>query len=138
MRRTARPRRGAQPSPERFAVKPALIEIRRARSAESGATFVELMLAVLIVSTTLVASTASMNSSSEVYHYFADGKHEALMLAQEIHEAANLLPWTHAQGADPAFGPDVWDVWDLDGKTYNPPRSADYEVVVSTSAGRSR
>lgn len=131
-RRTARPRSGAQSSPERFAVKPALIEVRHARrAAQAGATFVELMLAVLIVSTTLVASTASMHGSEETYHYFADGKHEALMLAQEIHEAAKVLPWTHAAGAEPAFGSDVYDVWDLDGKTWSPPRSADYDVVVS-------
>ncbi len=103
----------------------------RARRATHGATFVELMLAVLIISTTLVASTSSMRTSSEVYHYFADGQHEALMLAQEIHEAAKLLPWESAPGAEPAFGPDVYDLWDLDGKVYDPPRSAEYDIVLS-------
>jgi len=129
-RREPRLRRGTPNAPECSAVKPNLAP-RCARRREAGASFVELLLAVMIVSTTLVASTASMHGSSEVYHYFADGQHEALMLAQEIHEAANLMPWEHEAGAAAVFGPDVFDVWDLDGKTFNPPRSADYDVVVS-------
>jgi hypothetical protein len=112
-------------------MQPAQIPNRRARRAQAGSTFVELMLAVLVVSTTLVASTASMHGSAQVYHFFADGKHEALMLAQEIHEAAKVLPW-ESGGSDPyLFGEDVFNVWDLDGKTFDPPRSADYDVVVS-------
>lgn len=98
---------------------------------QAGATFLELMLAVLIISTTVVASTSSMRTSAEVYHYFSDGKHEALMLAQEIHEAAKLLPWDSDGVAAPNFGTDVYDLWDLDGKTFTPPRSAEYDVVVS-------
>lgn len=115
-------------------MKPAHPDLRRAPGAPRvarGATFVELMLAVLIISTTLVASTSSMRTSSEVYHYFADGKHEALMLAQEIHEAAKVLPWNADAGAEAAFGADVYDLWDLDGQTYSPPRSAEYDVIVS-------
>ncbi len=89
------------------------------------------MLAVLVISTTVVGSTASLQSSTEVYHYFADGKHEALMLAQEIHEAAQLLPWTVPEGSPPLFGSAVSKLADLDGKTFSPPRSADYDVVIS-------
>ncbi len=96
-----------------------------------GASFVELMLAVLVISTTVVGSTASLHSSTEVYHYFADGKHEALMLAQEIHEAALLLPWTADASAPAAFGPSVKKLQDLDGMSFFPPRSANYAVVVS-------
>ena len=96
-----------------------------------GATFVELMLAVLVISSTVVGSTASLHSSTEVYHYFADGKHEALMLAQEMHEAALLLPWTAEPGAPAQFGSDVAKLADLNGKTYLPPRSADYDLVIS-------
>src|SRR5262249_17423214 len=92
---------------------------------------IELLLSVLVISTTVVASTASMRGSTEVYHYFADGEHEALMLAQEIHEAAILLPWDAPVGTPANFGPDVVNLSDLDGKSYAPPRSADYEVVVS-------
>jgi len=113
-------------------VKPSLPDRQpspRARRTESGATFIELMLAVLIISTTVVASTTSMQGSASIYHYFADGKHEALMLAQEIHEAALLLPWE--PGAEAAFGEDVWDLYDLDGKYYTPPRSAEYDLVIS-------
>jgi hypothetical protein len=97
--------------------------------AQRGASFVELMLAVLVISTTVVGSTASMRSTTEVYHYFSDGQHEALMLAQEIHEAALLLPWS--DGGAATFGTDVAELEDLDGKSYDPPRSAEYDVVVS-------
>jgi len=113
-------------------VKPALLDRLPAppdRRTESGATFIELMLAVLIISTTVVASTTSMQGSASIYHYFADGKHEALMLAQEIHEAALLLPWE--AGAEAKFGEDVYDLYDLDGKSYCPPRSAEYDLIVS-------
>jgi hypothetical protein len=102
-----------------------------ARRRQSGATFIELMLAVLVISTTLVASTDSMRGSTEVYHYFTDGKHEALMLAQEIHEAAKLLPWDSEGVPEPTYGPDVATLWDFDGKVYSPPRSAEYDVIVS-------
>jgi hypothetical protein len=101
------------------------------RRTQSGATFIELMLAVLIISTTLVASTASMHTSSEVYHYFSGGEHDALMLAQEIHEAALLLPWETEVGASAAFGTSVYDLFDLDGAYYTPPRSAEYDLVIS-------
>ncbi len=102
-----------------------------ARRRQAGATFAELMLAVLIISTTVVASTSSMRGTTEVYHYFADGAHEALMLGQEIHEAALLLPWSEADATGASFGPDVELLWDLDGKSYSPPRSADYDIVTS-------
>lgn len=101
------------------------------RRPERGATFVELMLAVLVISTTVVGTTASLHSSTEVYHYFADGKHEALMLAQEVHEAALLLPWTAPPGSPPMFGASVTQLSELDGKTFFPPRSAEYDVVIS-------
>jgi hypothetical protein len=87
------------------------------------------MLAVLVISTTIVASNTSLRSSVEVYHYFADGAHEALLLAQEVHEAALLLPWAPAE--EPQFGPDVYELDDLDRMTLSPPRSADYSIVTS-------
>lgn len=96
---------------------------------ERGASFLELMLAVLVISTTVVASSTSLRSSVQVYHFFADGAHEALLLAQEIHEAAVLLPWEPAE--DVQFGTDVYELEDLDGKSFSPPRSADYSIVTS-------
>ena len=110
--------------------------LRRARRSEAGASFIELMLSVVVISTSIVASTNSMGRSSEVYDYFANGKHEALMLAQEIHEAALLLPWELtaeeiAANPDGNFGPDVQVLWDLDAMAYTPPRSASYDVVIS-------
>jgi len=98
---------------------------------ERGSSFAELMLATLIVGTTIVASISSMSESAEVYHYFSDGPHEALMLAQEIHEAAVLLPWEADPGDPAVFGPDVVTVWDLDEAEFDPPRSAEYEVILS-------
>lgn len=104
---------------------------RETRRRERGSTFAELMLATLIVSTTIVASINSLAESAEVYHFFADGPHEALMLAQEIHEAAQLLPWEVEPGTPPNWGEDVVTIWDMNEKEFSPPRSAKYDVVVS-------
>ncbi len=98
----------------------------------AGATFAEVMLASMVLGAAVVASTASMRGSTEVYHYFAEGPHEALMLAQEIHEAAVLLPWEADEDAEEIFG-DAKKLDDIDGATYGPPRSAEYEVVVRHS-----
>ena len=98
---------------------------------EGGATFAELMLATIVIGTTVVASTSSLRGSTEVYHYFAEGPHEALMLAQEVHEAAMQMPWEAELGAEGLFGDVNQDVWDLHEDSFSPPRSAEYEVVVS-------
>ena len=87
------------------------------------------MLATLIIGSTVVAASSSLSQTASVYHFFTDGPHEALMLAQEIHEVAVTLPWE--AGATPAFGSDVHSIWDLDGQEYHPPRSASFDVVVS-------
>jgi hypothetical protein len=96
-----------------------------------GASFAELMLAVLILSTTVVASHSSLTGTVAAYHYFADGAHESLLLAKEIHEAALLLPWQEEAGSEAQFGADVQSLFDLDGKVYSPPRSAGYDIVTS-------
>jgi hypothetical protein len=103
---------------------------RNACRGTLGATFAELMLATLVVGSAVVASTASLRGSTEVYHFFAEGPHEALMLAQEIHEAAVLLPWVAGE-EDDLFGEGVAKLDDLDGLVFDPPRSAEYEVVIS-------
>jgi hypothetical protein len=102
---------------------------RAPNRSEQGTSFAELMLASMIIGTTLVATTSSMTESAEVYHFFSDGPHEALMLAQEIHEAAVLLPWEEA--GDSSFGDDVDTIWDFHETTFHPPRSAEYEKVKS-------
>ena len=104
---------------------------RTERRRERGSSFAELMLAVLVISTTVVASHESLTGTVSAYHYFADGAHESLLLAKEIHEAALLLPWKVADEGDAHFGPDVHTLNDLDGQTYKPPRSAGYDIVTS-------
>jgi len=89
------------------------------------------MLAVLIISTTVVASHSSLMGTVSTYHYFADGGHDSLLLAKEIHEAALLLPWEHGSESEASFGPDVHTLFELDGKVYSPPRSAGYDIVTS-------
>jgi hypothetical protein len=105
--------------------------LRKPPRSMRGGSFAELMLATLIVGTTIVASTASLSESAEVYQYFAEGPHEALMLAQEIHEAAILMPWEADPDSVGVFGEDIDTIWDLDDATFKPPRSAEYEVIVS-------
>jgi len=98
---------------------------------QRGSTFAELMIATLILGLTIVGSTTSLTTSATVYNYFAEGAHEALMLAQEIHEAAILLPWESDPGDPAVYGPDVVTFWDLHDEEFNPPRSAAYAVVSS-------
>lgn len=102
-----------------------------ARRSERGSSFAELMLAVLVVSTTVVASHESLTGTVSTYHYFADGGHESLLLAKEIHEAALLLPWDAEDEGEAGFGPDVFSLGDLNNKTFSPPRSAGYDIVTS-------
>lgn len=97
----------------------------------TGTTFAELMIATMILGLTVVGSTNSLTESAMVYNYFSEGAHEALMLAQEIHEAALLLPWEADVSAPATFGPDVVTFFDLHGETFAPPRSASYVVVAS-------
>jgi hypothetical protein len=89
------------------------------------------MLATLIIGTTVVGASSSLSQTASVYHFFTDGPHEALMLAQEIHEAAVSLPWEGSTEA--VFGEDVAVLWDLDEQEYKPPRSASYDLIVSHS-----
>jgi hypothetical protein len=99
--------------------------------SQRGSSFAELMLAVLVISTTVVASHSSLTGTVSAYHYFADGAHESLLLAKEIHEAALLLPWQEEDEGTAHFGNDVQSLYELDGKVYSPPRSAGYDVVTS-------
>lgn len=103
---------------------------RRARST-TGATFIEVSLATVIIATALVGAMSSMTETAKVYHYFSEGPHEALMLAQEIHEAALLLPFEPEVGQSDLFGSSVETVHDLDDRSYKPPRSAQYEPIGS-------
>ena len=112
--------------------------LRAAPRRTRGATFGELMLATLIVGTTIVASISSLSESAEVYHFFSEGPHEALMLAQEVHEAAILLPWEAEAGAEANYGPDVVTLDDLHDAEFSPPRSADYEVISSHLSWKQR
>ena len=102
-----------------------------ARRRQRGTSFAELMLAVLIISTTVVASHSSLTGTVSAYHYFADGEHESLLLAKEIHEAALLLPWEEGTASLASFGADVDTLYELDDKICAPPRSAGYDVVTS-------
>ena len=100
-----------------------------ARRSQRGTSFAELMLAVLIISTTVVASHSSLTGTVQAYHYFADGAHESLLLAKEIHEAALLLPWE--EGTSSATFGAAETLYEMDGQVYAPPRSAGYDVVTS-------
>ena len=102
-----------------------------ARREISGSSFAEVLLATVVIATTVVGAVSSMRGSVSTYHFFADGPHEALMLAQEIHEGALLLPWTPELGQKDLFGQGVDTIADLDGQSFNPSRSAQYEVIQS-------
>ncbi len=103
---------------------------RGSRRSLSGATFAEVMLSAAIIGTTVVGAMASLQSTAEVFHYFSDGPHEALMLAQEIHEAAMLLPWEEG-GESAGFGPQISILGDFHDQTFKPPKSAEFDNIVS-------
>lgn len=102
------------------------------RREERGTTFADVLISTVVVSTAIVATMTTVADSARVYDYFANGPYTALLVAQEVHEAALTLPWE----ADPAateglFGPDVFVIQDLDGKSIQPARTAEFSTITN-------
>ncbi len=94
------------------------------RRAQSGFSFIEVMLATLVVGTVLVAATSSITGSVKAKHILVGEPGIALGLAREIHSVAQVLP-RGAGGSTPAsVGSDVLVLEDLNGATFSPPLAA--------------
>jgi Tfp pilus assembly protein PilV len=111
--------------------------------AQQGASFLELMLAVLVIGVVLVAASASQLGTLQVRAATGPSAEPAQMLAREIHQVALRLPWSTATDAPPLFDGDVAVLSDLDGRVVSPPRTGadtaleayeDWSQVVSVRA----
>ena len=97
--------------------------VRRGSRRECGTSFLELLLAVIVIGVALVAASASQLGSLQVQAATAPQGEAARVLAEEIHQAALRLPWSAPVDAIPLFGGDVSMLSDLDGRVFSPPRS---------------
>ncbi len=104
---------------------------RPAPRSSRGFTFVELLVASVVLGTAFVAATWSMNATlrTKAVHDAADGP--ALFLANEIHVLADSLP---REPAGLVAATDVADVGALDalvGASFSPPVLSDGTVTTS-------
>ena len=96
---------------------------RRAIScrASSGFSFIEILVATLIVGSALVAAMSSLTAATQSQSALATGPTTALTLANEIHTLALGLPRTAGDGSPAHVGDDVAVLDDLDGASFSPP-----------------
>ena len=92
--------------------------------ASSGFSFVEILVATLIVGSALVAAMSSLTVAAQSQSALATGPTTALTLANEIHTLAVGLPRTEGDGSPAHAGGDVAVLDDLDGATFSPPIDA--------------
>lgn len=84
------------------------------------------------MSTAIVAAMSTVADSTKVYDYFANGPYTALLVAQEVHEAALTLPWeADPEQTDGLFGPDVYELDDIDGMSIQPARTAEWNEITN-------
>lgn len=107
------------------------------RRAQSGFSFIEVMLATMVVGTVLVAATSSITGSVQAKHILVGEPGIALGLAREIHSMAQTLPRGAGDGIPAAVGSEVRELDDLDGATFSPPLAAT-RTSLTQSAGWSQ
>jgi len=107
------------------------------RRARSGFSFIEVLLATLVVGTVLVAATSSITGSVQAKHILVGEPGIALGLAREIHTVAQVLPRDAGDGVAATVGSEVAVLDDLDGATFSPPLAANL-ASLSQSAGWSQ
>jgi prepilin-type N-terminal cleavage/methylation domain-containing protein len=99
---------------------------RRAIScrASSGFSFIEILVATLIVGSALVAAMGALTSATQSQSALATGPTTALTLANEIHTLALALPRAAGDGTPAHAGGEVAVLDDLDGASFSPPIDA--------------
>lgn len=90
----------------------------------SGFSFVEVLLATLIVGSMLVAAMTSLSSAAQTHSALATSPTTALALANEIHTLALALPRAAGDGSPARAGGEVAVLDDLDGASFTPPIDA--------------
>lgn len=101
----------------------------RARSATRGFTLLEVLVAAVVLGTSLVAATWSMNATArtQALHELADGPADDL--AREIHELASGLPREPSGQVGAHSAADVLALDSLVGASFSPPILADGSVA---------
>ena len=92
--------------------------------ASSGFSFVEILIATLIVGSALVAAMSSLTAAAQSQSLMATGPTTALTLANEIHTLAVGLSRAEGDGSPAHTGGEVAVLDDLDGASFSPPIDA--------------
>jgi hypothetical protein len=103
------------------------------RRAAAGFTFIEVLLATLVVGTMLVTATTALSTAVVAQDTLVGEPITAWGLAREIHSLALLLPRTAGDGLPAATGSDVLLLEDLDGADFSPPIGADKASLTGTT-----
>ena len=101
--------------------------------APAGFTFIEVLLATVILGTVLVAATTSLTGSVQAQDIMVGEPVAALGLAREIHSLALVLPRTAGDGVPATTGSEVLLLEDLDGAQFSPPIDAAKRTLASAT-----
>jgi len=99
----------------------------------SGFTFIEVLLATLVLGTMLVTATTAMTAAIQTQDEMVSAPVTAWSLAREIHSLALLLPRDVGDGLPAADGASVLLLEDLDGASFAPPIAADKRQLDSAA-----
>jgi prepilin-type N-terminal cleavage/methylation domain-containing protein len=108
---------------------PRAVPRRARRAVTAGFTLFEVLLAVLILGTALVASTWSMTATARTKAAYDQAASPALFLAQEIFTLADGLPRTPIGMTGATTGAAVVALDSLVGAKFSPPILADASVA---------
>ncbi len=103
------------------------------RRAHAGFTFLEVLLATVILGTLLVAATTSLTGSVRAQDIMVGEPVTALGLAREIHSLSLVLPHTAGDGQPATTGSEVKLLEDLDGAKLSPPIDAAAQPLTSAT-----
>ncbi len=103
------------------------------RRATAGFSFIEVLLATLIVGTMIVTATTALSTAVVAQDTLVGEPITAYGLAREIHSLALVLPRTAGDGLPAATGGDVLLLEDLDGANFSPAIGADRATVPGTT-----
>ena len=108
---------------------------RRAISCRtsSGFSFVEILVATLVVGSALVAATSAITAAAQSQAALASEPTTALTLANEIHTLAVGLSRAEGDGSPAHTGDEVAVLGDLDGASFSPPIDARKSSLVAST-----
>ena len=99
--------------------------------ASAGFTFIEVLLATVILGTMLVAASTSISGTVQAQSIMSGEPVTALGFAREIHSLALVLPHTAGDGTPATTGSEVAVLDDLDGAQFTPPIDAAKQTLTA-------